>query len=330
LLLLRLGSIPVRIRVPFFFLALLLGASYGYERRPDLMGLWVVVVFVSVLVHELGHALMGRIFGLAPQIELHGMGGTTSWIEARDVGHARSIAISVAGPFAGFSIAALLYLANRLGFHPENAHLQFALERALAVNFVWGIFNLAPMLPLDGGNVMRSTLHLVTKGRGEKPARVISILIGGLLLAWALMHRAYWLGALGAFFTWANVQGYRQADAPVRNDSADAPLAEAVEKAYVALERHDGAEAIALLRPVIVPQASEELRAIALRVYSYALLLEGKWDELLPTLEKNAPLIGDEEMTRYAKTARELGRAEEAQKIAALIRTPRAANDFSS
>ena len=116
--------------------------------------------------------------------------------------------------------------------------------------------------------------------------------MGGVLLAYAALVGAIWLGALGAFFTWANVQAYRQAD----TRSADAPLAQAIEKAYVALERHDGEQAIALLRPVIVPQTSEDLRAIGLRVYSYALLIEGMWDELLPMLEKNAALIGVEEL----------------------------------
>lgn len=306
-------------------MAAILGATY-FEKSPALMAIWIVVVFVSVLVHELGHALVGRFFGLAPQIELHGMGGTTSWVNGRDVGNARSMAISVAGPFAGFIIAGLLYGATRLGLQPHHPVALVAIGIAIQVNFVWGIFNLAPMLPLDGGNVLRSFLNLVTRGRGEKPARIISITMGVLLIAYAGSQRALWLGAIGAFFTWANIQAFRQADAR----SADAPLAQAIEKAYLALERHDGAQAIDLLKPVIVPQASEELRAIALRVYSYALLIEGRWDELLPMLEKNATLIGVEELERYAKTARELGRHVEADRITSLVPRPRPANDFAS
>jgi Zn-dependent protease len=318
----RLGSIPIRIRGPFLFMAIVLGAS---EQRPDLIAIWVAIVLVSVLVHELGHALVGRMFGLAPQIELHGMGGTTSWIDGRDVGHARGIAISLAGPFAGFGLAALLYLSRRLGLEPHGTHAEFAFSRALAINLIWGVFNLAPMLPLDGGNVLRGFLNLVTNGRGEKPARLVSILMGALAIAYAVSVRELWLGALGAFFTWANIQAYRQAD----TRAADAPLAQAIDKAYLALERHDGAEAIELLRPVIVPQTSEELRSIALRIYSYALLIEGSWDELLPMLERNAGLIGLEEMSRYAKTARELGRTHEADRIDALVPRPRPANDFA-
>jgi Zn-dependent protease len=307
--LIRLGNIPVRVRGLFLVMAGVLGMSQG---GPEMVAIWIAIVFVSVLVHELGHAFVGRMFGLTPQIELHGMGGTTSWLEPRDVGDARGIAISLAGPFAGFAIAALIFASGRLGFHPQHPLARRAIEQAFQVNFYWGIFNLAPLLPLDGGNVLRGALNLVTKGRGEKPAR-IAALVG-----------AIWLGALGAFFTWANVQAYRQAD----TRAADAPLAAAVEKAYVALEHHDGEGAIALLQPVLVPNTSEDLRAIALRVYAYALLIEGMWDELLPMLERNAALIGAEELSRYARTARELGRDAEAERIGALVSRPRAANDF--
>jgi Zn-dependent protease len=318
----RLGSIPVVVRGPFFFMALVLGAA---KQSPPLIAIWVAVVFVSVLVHELGHALVGRAFGLSPQIELHGMGGTTSWIQWQDVGHARAMAISLAGPFAGFGVALLLYGVRRLGYVPSQPLAVEALKTAFQINLVWGVFNLAPMLPLDGGNVLRSFLNLVTKGRGDKPARVVSIAMGGLLVAYAGAHRELWLAALGAFFTWSNVQALRQVD----TRRADAPLAEAIDKAYVALERQDGAAAIALLRPVMVREATVELRAVALRVFAYALLIEGEWGELLRTLETNATLIGQEEMSRYATTARGLDRPAEAEKIESLILRPRLANDFS-
>lgn len=317
----RIGSIPVRVRGPFLFMALVLGTT---KQSPPLIAIWVAVVFVSVLVHELGHAVVGRFFGLTPQIELHGMGGTTSWVDPRDVGHARAMAISVAGPFAGFALAALAYATLRLGY-PARPSLAFeAFDMALRINVVWGIFNLAPMLPLDGGNVMRSFLNILLHGRGEKPARAVSVLIGLALVTYAGVRRELWLGALGAFFTWSNIQGFRQAD----TRSSDLPLAQAVGKAYAALERHDGAQAIELLRPVIVAQASPELRVIALRVFAYALLIEGMWEELMPMLRANAAIIGVEEIDRYAKTARELGRHAEADQIHNLVPRPRPANDF--
>ncbi|MBX3190400.1 MAG: hypothetical protein KF819_25595 [Labilithrix sp.] len=317
----RFGSIPIRIRVQFLFMAVLLGGANA--REPQKLGIWAAVVFVSVLVHELGHAFVGRAFGLSPQIELHMMGGTTSWQEPRDVGNGRSIAISLAGPFAGFILGGATLVASQL-IQPGHALADHAIKSLLWVNIGWGIINLVPMLPLDGGNVMRSALHIFTGGRGEKPARVVSAIIAGCVLALATLFGQIWIGVLAGLFAYINVQALRQAD----TRAADAPLAVAIEAAYVALERHDGAQAIALLRPALSPRASSDLRAIALRIYAYALLIEGEWAELLPLLAAERTLIGPEELSRYAKTARELGRADDATRIDALVLRPRPANDF--
>jgi hypothetical protein len=225
----------------------------------------------------------------------------------------RSVAVSLAGPFAGSAFGALVLVAMR--FAPvEQPLAEFTIKQLLNVNIGWGIVNLLPMLPLDGGNVARAVLNGITKGRGEKPARVLSIVIAGLALVYAVVTSWLWLGFLAALFTWSNVQAFRQVD----QRAVDAPLAQAIEKAYGALDRQDGAEAVALLRPVLLPGASADLRQIALRLFAYGLLLESQWGELLPLLERERETIGVEELSRYAKAARELGRPEDAARIDAL------------
>src|SRR5205823_4885874 len=121
----------------------------------------------------------------------------------------------------------------------------------------------------------RSLLNGITKGRGEKPARILSVAIGALALLYAASVREPWIGLLAALFTWTNLQAFRQAD----QRALDAPLAQAIAKAYTALDRQDGAEAVAILRPVLSPKASPDLRQIGLRLYAYGLLMEGTWDE---------------------------------------------------
>jgi Zn-dependent protease len=320
---LRLGSIPVRIHGSFFLMTLLLGAAAGRGPVQEhvAIGIWAVVVFVSVLVHELGHAVVGKAFGLAPQIDLHGMGGTTSWSSGRDLGNLRSIAISLAGPFAGFAVGATVLIAVRAGlFVPSSPVAELVVRQVLWVNIGWGIINLMPLLPLDGGNVMRSFLNAVTKGRGEKPARVVSIVFCALIVGFALMNREVWIGLLGALFLMRNIQALRAADQTLAN----APLARAIEASYAALDKQDSAEAIRLLRPVLVPQASPELRQVGLRIYAYALLLEGNWGELMPLLEREREAIGVEELARFARTAHELGRPDEAAQIERLAEPPAA------
>lgn len=311
----RLGSIPVRIRLWFFLVTLMLG---GANRDMKLAVVWVGVVFVSVLVHELGHALMGRAFGLLPQIELHGMGGTTSWLEPIEpgkdrikIGPARSIAISLAGPFAGFAFGAIFLVVKRFWI-PTDAVTQHALSSLVFVNLFWGVVNLVPMLPLDGGNVMRAGLDGLTKGRGEKAARIVSIVFALMLLAFAAFSKSLWLGFLGAIFVYNNVQAYRAVD----QRAIDIPVVEAINAAYIALDAQDGAQAIQLLRPALAEARLDvELRQIALRLFAYALLIEGHWAELMPLLDRERLSIGPTELARYARTAKELGRDDEATRI---------------
>src|SRR5579884_1144907 len=108
----RFGRIPVRIHPTFFLMAAFLGL---YDTNLVAVVSWVAVVLVSVLLHELGHASMGLAFGLDPRTDLNGMGGTTSWAAPKPLSHSKRIAISLAGPFAGFAVGALVFTLALFG-----------------------------------------------------------------------------------------------------------------------------------------------------------------------------------------------------------------------
>src|SRR5262245_47892464 len=92
----KLGPIPVVIEPWFWAMARMMGGGF---RGPEIL-LWVLVVFVSILVHELGHALATRLFGGKAWIRLHSFGGLT--YPDRKFSRWRQIAVLLAGPFAGF------------------------------------------------------------------------------------------------------------------------------------------------------------------------------------------------------------------------------------
>lgn len=351
----RLGSIPVRVHPWFWLTALLLGGNF---KQPRVVILWILVVFVSVLVHELGHALAGIAFGLVPQIDLHGMGGTTSWITGKRIGHGRSIVVSLAGPGLGLVLGFGLWFAERRGWSPTNVNVADAVRMTEGVNIYWGILNLVPLLPLDGGNVMRSFLHIVTRGRGEKPARVISILVAVAGLAFALKGQQIWLGFLCGLFALRNVQALRATgqvqaedaepgarpraeheirglggaeDANEANEAGEtrppAPVVNpldpkaATDAAYEALQREDAAGAIRAVQPALAPEAPPETRAAGTKLLAYALLLEGEWQALVDVLARERTLFGREELERYARTAHELGRDGDAATIEQVLAT---------
>jgi Zn-dependent protease len=264
----RIGKIPVRIQPAFFLMAAFLGLYGG-----DVAGaiVWIAVVFVSVIVHELGHATTGLTFGLAPSVELHGMGGTTSWSAARPLSIPRRIAISLAGPGAGFALWAVV---RAIG--PERFASVTMGDRLYAdlvwVNLGWGVMNLVPMLPLDGGNVLLELLNAVTKGRGERPARIVSIVFAGAAVPTAfLLYGNWWVSLLAASFVATNVGALRDLGAR----DADAALRPALEQAYAALEAKDAARLLALARPVALSAKSSQMRAEALQLVAFGFLLEG-------------------------------------------------------
>src|SRR5262245_9258768 len=73
----KIFGIPVSVKPTFFLVMALLG--YNQRQEPAMLIAWVAVVFVSVLLHELGHALTAKAFGGVPAIELYGLGGLTRW-----------------------------------------------------------------------------------------------------------------------------------------------------------------------------------------------------------------------------------------------------------
>lgn len=190
----RLFGIPVEVQPWFWLTALIL--NYDLLRRGDFryMLVWIAVVFVSILVHELGHALAIRRHRIEPEITLHGLGGATTWRAVLPLGRVNHIIISLAGPFAGFALGGVVYLFER-GFVPLwdlPPVVIYAIRNLKWVNIAWGIFNLIPVLPFDGGHVLEHAL-------GPRRVRLtagISFLVAGGLAVLALSWGQLWIAML--------------------------------------------------------------------------------------------------------------------------------------
>jgi len=270
----HIGKIPVRILPSFFIMTVLINMGL-LERAPQKLLVWTAIVLASVLLHELGHAATCVAFGLEPSIALHGMGGTTSWSPRREVSAGRRLAISLAGPGAGFVAGAAAALAARAmgpGALPAGGMGEFAFESVRYANIWWGALNLLPMLPLDGGNALTQLLNVWTNGRGERPARIVSIVIAGVAAPLSFLFLSFWPALLAVSFMASNWRGLRD----LSDREHDAPMRATLEQAYSALDAKDAGRVLSLAQPVAVGSRTAAVRAEALQLMAFGFLLEGR------------------------------------------------------
>lgn len=195
----RLGTIPISIKPTFWIVAVVLGLPipdrHSAEIASYLTG-WVGVVVVSVLAHELGHALMARRFGAEVAITLHVMGGYTTWTTPNPISPLRRVLVAAAGSGVGFVLAGLVFGVVR-GFDISiESRLVASLASAFVfVNLVWGVFNWLPIRPLDGGHILSGFLQAVL---GRRAAIVLDVIFPITTIAVGLF--AYRRGLIFAAF----------------------------------------------------------------------------------------------------------------------------------
>src|SRR4030095_10978539 len=198
----RLFGIPVSVGAYFLLTAVILGR----RQAPTLALLvaWIAVMFVGVLMHELGHALTARAYGQQPSITLHGLGGLTSWRPPGDIGPGRRAVITLAGPLVGIVVG--VPAAVLAALLPEASAARLIARFAAEVNLVWGLLNLLPMLPLDGGRIVASLLELAIGPGGQRAASALSIAVALALAGVSLWSGDIVLVLFCAFFVYLNVQ----------------------------------------------------------------------------------------------------------------------------
>ena len=214
----RLFGIPIHVSAFFLLAAVILGRQGG--GTPALLAAWIVVMFLGVLLHELGHGLTAKAFGQEPAITLHGFGGVTVWQPRGGIGPGKRAVITLAGPMVGLVIGFPAFVVATL--MTEGSLARQVMNYVWEVNLVWAIFNLLPMLPLDGGRIMASLLELAFGAGALRAAYVLSIVVAvliGLLMMWAGLYITL---LFCAYFVFLNVQALRELARPPVPPALDA------------------------------------------------------------------------------------------------------------
>ncbi len=206
----RLFDVPVRVSIWFWIVILIVGGEQG----PGLMLCWLSTCFLSILWHELGHVLAFRFFRERAEVVLYGWGGLT--IPRRGVyGSLPNLVVALAGPFAGFFLAGVAVLAAlwsgaviQLNFHmfvpvlaalppaPTRSLWYVLLNDMLWVNLYWGLINLLPVLPLDGGHASQAIFDQADPQNGMRKALILSAVVAGAVALYAILEMNYYLAIM--------------------------------------------------------------------------------------------------------------------------------------
>jgi Zn-dependent protease len=166
---------PTTIEPSFLVIVAMLGFGFPLPR----LAIWVAVATASILAHELGHALAARAVGATADISLAGMAGLTRPRRATPFSRREDAFVSAAGPAAGLILGAAAVAAVALLRWPYHTTGGFILTISIFTTLGWSVFNLLPILPLDGGHLLVAALRGAPTERQLKAARV-SIAVAGL------------------------------------------------------------------------------------------------------------------------------------------------------
>ncbi|RKO27388.1 site-2 protease family protein [Pseudarthrobacter phenanthrenivorans] len=190
----RIAGVPVVLAYSWFIIAAFTVIVYGPvlgQQNPALGVSAYIVAFayallllISVLVHELAHALTARIYGWPTQkIVLNLWGGHTQF-ESFTATPGRSVLVALAGPAANFVLAAGAWLV--LSSASMGSVAEILTNIFMWANFLIAVFNVLPGLPLDGGRLVESA---VWKATGSQAKGTVAAGWGGRIIVIAL---CYW------------------------------------------------------------------------------------------------------------------------------------------
>jgi len=211
---LHIGSIgKTSIDIDFSFIILVglfVVLNYNQQLGIQYALIWIPILFLSVLIHELAHAATIALLGFGgSHVILGGMGGVT--VNQRKARPWQDMLISIAGPASSFVLMVLsLWFWQRTTLGHTDRMLDALLPRLAQANLWWGMFNLVPVPPLDGGHATRDFFRMFLSERNAFViATWIAILGGGAVVVWAFMSKIFFVALYIAWFVYLAFQQWQ-------------------------------------------------------------------------------------------------------------------------
>ncbi|MGI9585893.1 MAG: metalloprotease [Acidimicrobiia bacterium] len=204
----RFLGVPVGVHATFLFIAVLGAATY---RGWDIV-IFTLAALVSILAHEMGHALTAKAFhAKGVDVTLYGLGGVTTYAHGRNMSHGRSFLVSAAGSFVGIVLGGIVWLLARNGFLVDvNHEMSVFLNSLFFTSLVWGVLNWVPIVPLDGGHMVQSLAAMVNEEKAPLVGQIVTWIAVAIVVPLALSTGNQFAAIIVVLFALSGVRDYRR------------------------------------------------------------------------------------------------------------------------
>lgn len=200
-------GIPITIQPWFWITMAFIGGGLHASNSQEIILVLVFIFagFLSILVHELGHAVAIRKYGLPTAITLQAFGGYASYPSGR-LDRKQSFIVTAAGPMVQIALGvAMIWVGRRLDIPPGSLFGPF-LTYLIWVSIVWAVLNCLPIYPMDGGQMLAAILGPRRQRLVHLTGAIVAVVIGvaGYLFLGTLL-----LPIFMALFAWQNWQAFQ-------------------------------------------------------------------------------------------------------------------------
>jgi stage IV sporulation protein FB len=204
----RLLGVPVGVHATFLFIAVIGATAYsGWD-----IAIFTIAAFISILAHEMGHALTAKAFDAqGVDVTLYGLGGVTTYAHGRKMSHGKSFLVSGSGSFVGIVMGGAVWLLANSGVFTDAGHgLSVFLNSLFFTALIWGVLNWVPIVPLDGGHMVQSLAAMFNEEKAPLIGQVVTWIAVAIVVPLALSTGRQFAAIIVVFFALSGLREYRQ------------------------------------------------------------------------------------------------------------------------
>ncbi len=263
-------NVGVPVNIHWSFLAVPLLLLWSGQRPWEYSLAFAGVLLVSVLVHELGHAAAFGAFGRKSSIIVYAPFALTISEDERPLRDLPAVVVALAGPFAGVILGLLALWGQRTGMGENHELTAVLISDTILVSLGYGLLNLVPLLPLDGGQVMQRIVWRVDPDRRETTPHLVSIVIAAICagIVWRLDLASP--GILYVFIGFLAMINFTQLRA-ARADRLDAAQHDQLIRGIGQLEAGQIDAGVETLRPIVTTLPDGPRRSASALAMAWAM-----------------------------------------------------------